>query len=252
MGRIRSIKPEILEDAKTAELSNLEWRLFVSMFVLADDYGNLRGHPVQIKGQALWGTKDSTKEVGDAVAKLVEVGLLVAYRVSGQSYLHIAGWSKHQLVKHPGKPLMPGPQSADNSDSYATVGDTQESLPQSSGEPPETRTPDQDQRTTTNEQDQRPSATSRGKRAVSLPDEWAPNAAHLEQARVARIDASREAARFRDHAAATGRVAKDWDAAFRNWLRKSEDDRGGRGGNASQGGLLGALADQLDDIRRGG
>ena len=250
MGRIRSIKPEILDDAKTAELGHLEWRLFVSMFVMADDYGNLRGHPSQLKGVALWGTKDSPKEVGDAVAKLVQVGLLISYRVGGQGYLHIAGWSKHQLVKHPGKPLMPGPQDADNSSAFSDDGERQESLPKSSGGPPETRTADLDQRSTTNEQDQRPSAASRGKRATSLSETWAPNGAHSEQAAAARVDVRREADRFRDHAAATGRVAKDRDAAFRNWLRKSEDI-GGRGGNASPGGVLGALADQLDDIRRG-
>lgn len=35
---------------------------------------------------------------------------------------------------------------------------------------------------------------------------------------------AREVAKFRDHAQANGRTAKDWDAALRNWLRKADDD----------------------------
>lgn len=40
-GRIRSIKPEILDDEKCASLSHLE---------IADDYGNLRGDPDYVRG----------------------------------------------------------------------------------------------------------------------------------------------------------------------------------------------------------
>lgn len=42
MARIRTLKPEILEDARTAGLSDAAFRLFVAMIVLADDHGNLR------------------------------------------------------------------------------------------------------------------------------------------------------------------------------------------------------------------
>lgn len=33
-----------------------------------------------------------------------------------------------------------------------------------------------------------------------------------------------ELARFKDHAADKGRTAKNWDAAWRNWIRKADDD----------------------------
>lgn len=58
-----------------------------------------------------------------------------------------------------------------------------------------------------------------------LPDGWAPPDAVREWARdkapAANIDAEAEA--FRDHAAANGRTARDWDAAFRSWLRIAQD-----------------------------
>ena len=44
-GRIRSIKPELLEDEKAAALSDAAWRLFVSSWLLADDYGCFRAGP---------------------------------------------------------------------------------------------------------------------------------------------------------------------------------------------------------------
>jgi hypothetical protein len=110
VGRIRSIKPEILEDDVTANLSHLEWRLFVSVWLLADDYGNLRGEPSYIRGAALWAARHDRDDVANALMTLVREGLLVCYRVRGQIYLHIRGWSKHQKVDKAGKPRMPGPK----------------------------------------------------------------------------------------------------------------------------------------------
>lgn len=44
-GRIRSMKPEILDDAIIAGLTDAAFRLFIAMIMVADDHGNLRaGH----------------------------------------------------------------------------------------------------------------------------------------------------------------------------------------------------------------
>jgi uncharacterized protein YdaU (DUF1376 family) len=64
--------------------------------------------------------------------------------------------------------------------------------------------------------------------ARQLPNGWTPPpmsdtirefASHWPQGMM-----ERETEKFIDHAAANGRTAKDWDAAFRNWLRKADDD----------------------------
>lgn len=132
-GRIRSIKPEILEDEKTAALSHLAWRLFVSLWLIADDYGNLRGDPTYIMGQALWAAGETRKTVSQAIDELAAVGLIVRYTVRGQSYANIAGWAKHQKVTHIGKPRVPGPAEADE-----TVQITTETPVEVSGGPHET------------------------------------------------------------------------------------------------------------------
>lgn len=40
-----------------------------------------------------------------------------------------------------------------------------------------------------------------------------------------------EAVKMRDWAAAEGKVKKDWDATFRNWLRRADPVAAGRGGH---------------------
>lgn len=106
-GRIRSIKPEILEDEKTAALSHLEWRLFVSLWLLADDHGALRADPAYLSGQIFWGCPVTPQDMTDAIEGLAAVSLVQIYEVRGQRYLQITNWSKHQRVDHPGKPRVP-------------------------------------------------------------------------------------------------------------------------------------------------
>ena len=63
--------------------------------------------------------------------------------------------------------------------------------------------------------------TAPAKRATQLPKTWKPNDTHLSFAAENCIDANAEAEQFRDHHAAKGQAMKDWDAAFRTWLRNA-------------------------------
>lgn len=132
-GRIRTIKPELLEDAITASLTDSAFRVFIGMILLADDYGNLRAETKWIDGQVYWSAvpelavEESCKELmrpyGESQAVLVTF-----YRVRGQAYAHINGWSKHQKVQHPGKPRVPGPAERDDRASHETLKKPRESL----------------------------------------------------------------------------------------------------------------------------
>ena len=86
-----------------------------------------------------------------------------------------------------------------------------------------------------------PPTKSKSARGSRLPDDWFPQPLPANLA--ASVSAwpagkqERELARFRDWAAsATGpnAVKNDWDAAWRNWLRKADDDQGktGNGGHS--------------------
>jgi hypothetical protein len=105
-GRIRSIKPELFEDEKTAALPSDAFRLFVASLVLADDYGNLRISPKQLEGAVFWAC-GSASPVPDLVQILTDCGLWTAYAVRGQAYAHVTNWEKHQRVDHPGKARVP-------------------------------------------------------------------------------------------------------------------------------------------------
>lgn len=59
-------------------------------------------------------------------------------------------------------------------------------------------------------------------RTTALPDGWTPNDVHREIAQAEGVALAREETAFRDHALATGRTLRDWDAGFRTWLRKAK------------------------------
>lgn len=117
-GRIRSIKPEILDDEVSSRLSDAAWRLWVSMWLLADDYGRLRGSPVWLEGQVFWNAEDeSRRPIRELLAELRAAKVIIPYEVSGQSYFQVRTWKKHQRVDHPGPPRVPAPPEALANDS---------------------------------------------------------------------------------------------------------------------------------------
>lgn len=107
-GRIRTIKPELLEDAITAGVSAEAFRLFIGMILLADDYGRLRAEPDWLQCQVFWKKRNIT-QMAELVAELSP--LVLFYEDREQKYAAIRNWSKHQKVNHPGKCRIPEPSS---------------------------------------------------------------------------------------------------------------------------------------------
>lgn len=147
MGRIRTVKPEWATDEKMKGASDEARVLSIGLITRADDYGNGEAGDLIIAG-ALWSALDPLEALAKAsraIRELVEIGFVEVYKVSGQSYFHIAKWSEHQRVDKPGKPLFPGPQRADKTlanDSREIPGTARESL-----------APDHDLRPTTYDHD---------------------------------------------------------------------------------------------------
>lgn len=148
-GRIRTIKPELLEDAVSAGLSDMAFRIFISTILLADDYGRLRAETGWLMGQIYWAR---SVQVEDFIAAIAELERLVQiYEVNGQRYASIRNWGKHQKVSHPGKPRIPEPPeslsiSSGNTPESLTKNRTETrentSLRKPSGESHETLVPD--------------------------------------------------------------------------------------------------------------
>lgn len=173
-GRIRSLKPEFLEDDRAADLSSDASRLFVGCILMADDYGNLRITIGHLAGAVFWRLIEDGRitlaQVEAARAELLapgpwdaragrcRPGLLQPYRVRGQVYAHIAGWEKHQRVDHPGAPRVPGPDDSEADGiliDSASVQKIRESLASDTRNPRETLAPDPDLRSPISDPEQR-------------------------------------------------------------------------------------------------
>ncbi len=111
-GRIRTIKPELLEDERTATLSHEAFRLFVGLLLLADDYGNFRANPKMLDG-AVYHSQETREGLASLLDELARVSLVTLYRVRDQAYGHLRGWDKHQKVDKPSKPRMPSPSDVE-------------------------------------------------------------------------------------------------------------------------------------------
>lgn len=131
-GRIRTIKPEWLEDEKLAAASDAARLLSVALLLTADDYGNGRAGLSHV-ASAVWGgaisravdenagdARELFRKAAGALQELADLRYLVLYECRGQAYFSIRNWSKHQNVRRPGKPRVPGPEEADETPSDPT------------------------------------------------------------------------------------------------------------------------------------
>ena len=109
MSRIRSIKPEWLEDEALLRAGSDARVLSVALILLADDYGRGRYIPEALAGQVFPFSEDSSRAFREAVWRLYEPGFLKLYEVREQHYFEVANWAKHQKVDKPGRPRVPPP-----------------------------------------------------------------------------------------------------------------------------------------------
>jgi hypothetical protein len=81
----------------------------------------------------------------------------------------------------------------------------------------------------------KPIAKSKRKIKMSLPDSWEPTPDHEAIAREQGVELKAQAELFRDHYKANGELKADWDATFRNWLRRAREFSRGRAAPKIQG-----------------
>lgn len=108
-GRIRTIKPEWLEDEKIAFASSDARVLSVALLLLADDHGRGRGHAGWVAAQVFPGQDKTVASV--ALGELEAAGFIYLYTVRQQTYFEIVNWQRHQRVDKPGRPRVPAPDA---------------------------------------------------------------------------------------------------------------------------------------------
>ncbi len=145
-GRIRTVKPEWLDDEKLGGASDAARILSIGLVLLADDYGRGRAHPMFLASH-VWSYGDpheTLTKVSGALSELSEMGFVRVYEASGQRYFEIRNWSKHQKVQHAGKPRVPEPPEEEKPNDSPAESAPNPSLMRVSGDSHETLTPDLD------------------------------------------------------------------------------------------------------------
>lgn len=102
--RIRTVKPEFWTDDAVTDCSLSARLLLIGTLNAADDEGNLERSAKQLKAKIF---PNDAIDCEPLIKELIYHGLLIEYSVSGQNYLHIKGFSKHQVINRKSKPRCP-------------------------------------------------------------------------------------------------------------------------------------------------
>lgn len=128
-GRIRTIKPEWLEDELLASAPDHVRLLSVGLILMADDHGRGRASVNFVAGD-VWRYDRSPEvltKVREGLAWLSRVRFIRLYEVDGQAYFEIRNWLKHQKVQHVGKERVPAPEPPKSNENNSEV-DSHETL----------------------------------------------------------------------------------------------------------------------------
>jgi hypothetical protein len=156
--RIRTIKPEWLDDELLASASDEARVLSIALILMADDYGRGRASLATIASGA-WRyqlERDGGEHASEVLARasralreLLATGFVRVYEVARQRYYELPNWPKHQRVDKPGLPRVPPPEvEAKCPDSFDAENQgevVRESLSKVSRDSRESLAPDHDQ-----------------------------------------------------------------------------------------------------------
>jgi hypothetical protein len=111
MARIRTIKPEIVEDEGLGKCSRDARLTFILCITIADDAGVFRANERFLR-RTLFPYDDeelTTERVGSWISELADAGLVRLYEVNGETFADLPGWAKHQRVDNAATPKYPRP-----------------------------------------------------------------------------------------------------------------------------------------------
>ena len=225
MPKIRGVKPEFWTDENVVELSMPARLLFIGLWNHACDNGHLQDKSKQIKMRIL-----PTDDVNCAeLLREIETQGLID-RADG--WITIPNLPEHQKPhKHwyvicekegcahpPGTTYGIGKTACTKPD--CRHGSTVDQ-PLSNGGSPVGQPVTNGCSTADGDGDGDGDGRARATRRVQLPSTWKPTQQHAAFAATNRLNIEIESEQFKDHHRAKGSTMKDWDAAFRTWLRNA-------------------------------
>lgn len=206
MAKMRGIKPEIWTDERFIELTPLARLLFIGMWNYACDNGHVEDKPKQLRLRIL---PANDCDVPELLMEMVRLGMVTR----SLECLTIPNLPEHQRIDK--RYFTSCEHCAPDVD---TAGTQRAHDGHTTGSRVEGRKEGERKEGEGECDGERKAAP---KRAAQLPPNWKPNDQHAAFAADNRLNLAHEAEQFVDHHRAKGSSMKDWDAAFRNWLRNA-------------------------------
>lgn len=230
--KMRGIRPDFWVDERVVEVEPFARLLFIGLWMLACDNGHIKDRPKKIKLSIL--PEDSVR-IDDLLSQLVEADLIE--RADG--WIIVPNLAKHQRIDrryfltcdHDGC-AKPEPETAETDTSTApatTEPRRGHALPRDEGEGEGEVIPVVTSVGANSATDVAPPTRSAPKRGTRLPDDFIPSVKSRQAiiAECPELNIVREHSRFVDYwNSQSGQrgVRADWDATWRNWMRKAIDD----------------------------
>ena len=135
----RLLHARLGHSAKVSSLSDLEYRVWTTYVLAADDFGVMRAEAVAFQAAHDALSTRPAEEIARCIERLVEAGLVAAFEHQGARYVYQWDWQDFQRVRFPSRTLHPLPAAAevsartDNLWSVHPGGARVPALPQNSG-----------------------------------------------------------------------------------------------------------------------
>ena len=232
MARARNIKPGFFLNDALAECDPLARLMFAGLWCIADRAGRLEDRPKRIKAEVL---PHDNCDAHELLEQLASAGFIVRYVINGCGYIQVINFEKHQNPHVKESPSsIPAPDLNNTSTVQALCKNSECTeqavlIPDSGFLIPDSSSlrslGAQDAPCDTPHADDEPQRKTSGtpKRATQLPNDFEPDETASRVAAELGVSVSRELPKFRDYHAAKGKPMKDWQAAFRTWLRNAKE-----------------------------
>ena len=216
--RIRSIRPEYWTSEDIATMTWDARLVYIGLWSYVDDNGVGRDvepiiaselFPFDMAGDS----RETLAKVSGALATLSSGGQIVRYESNGKPYFHVVAWKTHQRIDKPGKDRYPLPTTED-----AII---RETVATPSRDSRDISTPGEGEKRRRGEEEE--GRRERVTRAHKLPDGWQPKPETITAmaSELPNVNLKQEHVKFADHYTANGKAMKDWDACWRNWMRRA-------------------------------
>lgn len=103
------VKPDFFDSETLGDCSIQARLLFIGLWVMGDDYGNVPLHLKKLQKQIFPYDEISQEEFSNMLSELERVGCVKCWEGNGERYVNIPNFEVYQTIKKPSKSRTPNP-----------------------------------------------------------------------------------------------------------------------------------------------